>query len=281
MSRVVITGAAGYLGSALARALAPDFEVFGLDLAPLPECIPGRQVDLGDYESAREALEGASLLANCASIHPWKPYTDEQYVQLNIQGTWNVLKAASAAGIERLVHTSSIAVTGYEPGPEGSPVKEANAPQAPRDLYSLTKATQEHACAVWHRASSLPIAMLRPPAFFPTPPAESVANLLAARLLLPDLVEAHVAALKTAFTGLEAYYTTGWVPYAPQESEELRSHPQAVVERYWPGAVEKLARLGASVPPIHLWWDISKAERAFGWRPRLTFEVALEEALNG
>ncbi len=280
MSRIVITGAAGYLGSALARVLASDFEVFGLDLAPLPEGLVGRQVDLGDYDAVREAFEGADQVINCASIHPWKPYTDEQYIQLNIQGTWNVLKAASAAGVKQIVHTSSIAVTGYEPGPEGCPVREAAAIQAPLDMYSVTKATQEHICATWHRASGVPIAMLRPPAFFPTPPAESIANLLAARLLLPDLVAAHVAAAKTELSGIEAYYTTGWVPYAPEDAVELRENPQAVVERYWPGAVAKLASLGASVPSVGLWWDISKAERAFGWRPRLTFEVALEEALD-
>ena len=53
-------------------------------------------------EQARAAVEGAELIVHCASLHPWKPYTDDQYLDCNLKGAWHVFAAAALYARRRL-----------------------------------------------------------------------------------------------------------------------------------------------------------------------------------
>jgi nucleoside-diphosphate-sugar epimerase len=117
--RVAVTGAGGFIGSAVCRALkAAGSEPIGIEIAPaLAERVQAagaepRIADVADREGTIAALEGAELVVHTAAfVREWGPMED--FIKVNVEGTANVLDGAEAAGAERVVHISSVVVYGY------------------------------------------------------------------------------------------------------------------------------------------------------------------------
>ena len=128
--RVAITGAGGFIGSALARRLAADgAEVIGIDVAAerLEEIRAAggeaRPADIADPDELAAAMEGAELVVHTAAyVREWGPM--EEFIEVNVRGTVNVLDAAARAGADRVVHMSSVVVYGYDD--EGSQDESAH-----------------------------------------------------------------------------------------------------------------------------------------------------------
>src|SRR5438045_1059223 len=101
--RVVVTGAAGVLGSRVAVDLAAaGHAVRGVDLRPAPDSVrraglEALLADLTDPDRCRAAVEGAEVAVHCASIHPWKDYPDALYWDLNVKATHHFLAACVRA----------------------------------------------------------------------------------------------------------------------------------------------------------------------------------------
>ena len=110
MQRVLITGAAGVLGREIAGLLerSGDYELRLTDVAPTDTRHEFRQADLADPAQVAGLAEGMDQVIHVAAIHPWKPYTPQQYLDCNIKGTYHVVEEAARAGA-RLLYTSSVA----------------------------------------------------------------------------------------------------------------------------------------------------------------------------
>jgi dihydroflavonol-4-reductase len=160
--RIFLTGATGYIGSALVRRLADrDGEAYELralvratsPTAALDELgvatFPG---DITDPEShrttMREAMSGADWVVHLAAeLDPGAPL--ERMRQVNVGGSEAVSALAHRLGVGRFLSVSSIAYFGGSPA-DGTPATEESAPLEPfPSAYSLTKHEAERAIRAW------------------------------------------------------------------------------------------------------------------------------------
>jgi nucleoside-diphosphate-sugar epimerase len=131
--RAAVTGAGGFIGAAVsARLVSEGCEVVGLDvdrdLAARVEATGARfaPANVTDRAALDQALEGVKLLVHTAAyVREWGAMED--FVRVNVGGTVNVLDAAEVAGVERLVHISSVVVYGYvHPGEQDESASRRN-----------------------------------------------------------------------------------------------------------------------------------------------------------
>ena len=279
MIRVCITGASGYLGSHLSPELVKlGYKLICVDIVP-PEEEYGefRQADIRNEDEALNALEEAELLIHCASIHPWKQYTDEQYLDANVKGTWHVFNAAAVHGIERVILTSSISATGCAPNSDDWPVDESYLSPWPGDIYSLTKLVQEQIAQHFCGSKGMRVIALRPPNFTPKPPLQNGVALLSGCSVVEDVASAHLKALNVwekLQDNFEPFYITPTFPYSQQE---ISSNPKGVLEKYFMGAWDWFEKRGVTLRPTATNYDSSKAKRILGWQVEYTFARWWEE----
>ncbi len=286
MPKVLVTGAAGHLGSHLVPLLLDaGFEVTGLDLAA-PAAAPAGwrllQADLCDRPGVQAAVEGQDLVVHCASLHPWQPYADEQYLDANVKGTWLLYAAAAEAGVSHVVLTSSIAAAGYQAVPTTAwPVGEEQL-FPPGDLYGLTKLAQEQIARLFADQGRVQTIALRPPAFMPRPDLETGFQLTGNFALVEDVAAAHLAAVRVLggvqsagepLPPFQAITVTNALPYTPADAALLEegNNVRRLAEKYWPDAYPWLVNQGYQGVGLYALYDLGRARRVLGWQPRHNF----------
>ncbi len=285
---VLVTGAAGHLGRHLIpMLLAEGMTVRGMDMAapetPLPDDCAFTQTNLSDREVMRDLLDGVDVIVHTASLHPWKEYTDDQYIDANVKGTWTLYALAAEMGIDKIVLTSSIAAIGYNNIPmDVWPVRE-DALFPLSDIYSYSKYTQETIAKLRAEAQEVRTFAIRPPAFMPRSPLDTCLTMIGAFAIVEDIAAAHVAAVRV-LAGLqdpgepvgwfEAFHTVNALPYTAEMCRDLDNDPNALAKRCWPDAYDWLVANGYGGQWIGPAYDISKARRILGWQPKFNFEEA-------
>jgi len=285
---VLVTGAAGHLGSHLVPVLVRDgFQLRGLDIvspvAPLPDECAFTRADLSDRDSLREALRGVDVVVHTASLHPWKTYTDDQYLDANVKGTWSLYALAAEMGISSIVLTSSIAAVGYGSIPMDQwPVGE-DVLFPLTDLYSYTKHTQETIARMYADTGKVCTFALRPPAFMPRSELDTCLSMTGPFCVVDDIASAHVAAVRIMcgrqepsgqVGSFEAFNTVNRLPYTAAMCCEAGGDPKRLVQLCWPDEYDWLVEKGFAGQGINASYDISKARRVLGWEPAFNFEEA-------
>jgi dihydroflavonol-4-reductase len=165
----LVTGATGFLGSAVARALvAAGFGVRALvrpasdrrNLAGVDaEIVQG---DLDNPETLGPALKGCGVLFHVAADYRlWIPDPAAMY-RTNVAGSAALIRAAAAAGVGRAVYTSSVAVLGIDK--TGTPADETT-PVTLGDMighYKRSKFLAEQAVTEMARETGLPVVTVNP-----------------------------------------------------------------------------------------------------------------------
>lgn len=161
---VVITGAAGDIGSTLARILDSDYTVVGLDRKGTPA--PGEliEVDLTSDESVDHALQTlrdrhGSSIATVVHLAAYFDFTGEEhalYEQVNVEGTRRLLRALQSFDVQQFVYSSTMLV--HKPGKPGQRINEGT-PIEPSWAYPRSKARAEQVIQEHHGA--IPYVILR------------------------------------------------------------------------------------------------------------------------
>jgi len=282
--RVLITGAAGVLGQ-LVTGLATQagHELRLTDVARLPDCPIDEfvEADLSDEEGVCGLCDDIDQVLHIAAIHPWKPYTAPQYLDLNIKGTHNLVAEAARAKVQRLIYTSSVSAMGYDVAPDAPLPWDEERPCRPYDcLYSLTKHAGEQFCHLYHQTAGLEWLALRPGGFSPRPeddPAFGL-GLLGFTVHRDDVAQAHLLALQSDLVN-EAIIITAGSPFTRADSEALLTDAAALILRDFPQA-QALVDAGVELPKsLGACHSIAKAKRLLGYEPQWTFGSWLERWL--
>lgn len=267
--RVVVTGAAGLIGSAIATALRKSGDVVGIDVRA------GTQVDILADISGRDgdltrAITGANAIIHTAALHA--PHVglieDTRFWQVNAVGTARLVDLALAHGVGRFVLTSSTSVYGYALVRKGCAawIDEAVEPE-PRDIYDVTKrAAENHVLAA---AGNLQATILRMGRCFREPIVDMALYRLHRGVDRRDVVEAHLAALRRPGHSAEIYVISAASPFRPADAEALWSNADGVIENRFPDFARAFQERAFCLPQrIDRVYAIGKAQAELGFRPR-------------
>lgn len=164
---VLVTGATGFTGGHLARALRRDGEdvVALVRPASLPRASALQEAgihvvsgDLRDADAVARAVRGCGVVYHIAATYREAGQSDRAYRLVNVEGTRHVLEASHAAGVRRVVHCSTGGVHGHVE----SPPADEDAPLAPGDVYQRTKLEAERLAAAFGEQTGLEVVVARP-----------------------------------------------------------------------------------------------------------------------
>lgn len=296
---ILVTGSAGHLGEALMRTLrVSPHRAVGIDVlaSPYTDAV-GSIVDRAFVASA---MRGIDAVLHTATLH--KPHvathTRQQFVDVNMTGTLNLLEEAVAAGVRAFVFTSTTSAFGHALSPpSGSPaawITEDVAP-IPKNIYGVTKVAAENLCELMHVLHGIPCVVLRTSRFFPEDDAiperrnaHEDANLKVNELLyrradIEDVVSAHLLAIRKAATiGFDRYIISATSPFTKDDLPELRRHAADVVRRRVPAYEAEYARRGWTMADsIDRVYVNARARAELGWQPRYDFAEALARLRGG
>jgi dihydroflavonol-4-reductase len=163
-TRMVVTGAAGFIGRHLTQRLAADgAEVVALDVQPRPPQLAHPRIrfealDIREEAGLARELEGADTVFHLASVHLSVHADPEEFRAVNVEAARRLVELCAAAGVKRLVHTSSVGIYGHVSEP---PAAEESA-KDPRSLYERTKLAGEEAVAQRAHELGQDVVVLRP-----------------------------------------------------------------------------------------------------------------------
>jgi dihydroflavonol-4-reductase len=318
-SAVLVTGASGFVGSAIAGALrARGHEVRTLvrPSSPRANLDPSDIVfegDLRDRASLAAALKGARFLFHVAADYRLWAKDPDEIRRNNVEGTRLIMEEALRAGVERIVHTSSVATLKLTDGAaatEDHPLAE----DAAIGAYKQSKAAAERLVETMIRRDGLPAVIVNPSTpigprdIRPTPTGRIIVEAASGRMPafvqtglnlvhVDDVAAGHIAALDRGRIG-ERYILGGDNVFLADMLADIaqivgRRPPRLKLPRtlLYPLAygAEALARIRGAEPFItmdglrmarhHMFFDDSKARRELGHASR-PYREGLADAIG-
>jgi UDP-glucose 4-epimerase len=296
--RVLVTGGAGFIGSAVVSAL----QQMGVEVTVVDDLsfgnrafleLPDQQFhefDIRDQGRLEELLHQVKpdWILHLAAVHfiPWCNAHPYESADINIRGTLSVLNAAKKFGrLKGLFFASTAAVY-----PICDVAVSEDFSPAPLDIYGLTKLTGEHLCHEYHLQSQVPTVVCRffnafgpnetNPHLIPEIQQQVLAGSRVLRLgnLTPkrdfihthDMARAVCALLKCFKGGFDVFNLGRGIEYSVTEIVDAFSTAlgESVTIETDPAKVRKSDRL-------HLLADISKIKSFTGWEPQIGIEEGI------
>ena len=316
---ILVTGAGGFTGLALTRALAArghPVRALVRKLGQVPELErAGAEVVQGDIRDPliiQRAVEGRALVFHLAAVFRRAGVPDSLYREVHVDATRHLIEAAAAAGVRRFVHCSTVGVHGdVADGPA-----DEDAPMAPGDIYQRTKLEGEAAARDTAARTGLALTVVRPgPIYGPADRRllKLIGGVARRRFFLlgsgkphfqmvyvDDLVEGLRLAAETPEAAGRTYILTGEeAPTLRELVQEIAAIARVPAPRVrlpvWPfwlaGALCEVVCVPLGVePPIYRrrvkfftnnrWFDISRARAELGFTPRMPLREGIRRTLD-
>ncbi|MEX0284212.1 MAG: NAD-dependent epimerase/dehydratase family protein [Paracoccaceae bacterium] len=230
MKKLVLTGAAGKLGTQLRGPLAAMAEeLVSTDIAEAPGPLAPNErwvpADLADKTAMHDLIDGADMVVHFGAIGD--EGTFEQVLGPNIVGAYNVWEAARLTGVQRIVYASSIHAVGMYPKTEAIGV---DVPHRADGFYGIAKCFAEDVARMYWEKSGVESVCLRILSCTPEPVNTRA---LGSWLSYGDLVRLVTASITTPITGFTVAYgvsnndrcpvdnsAAAFLGYKPQDNAE-------------------------------------------------------------
>lgn len=226
---ILITGAAGRLGSELRRGLAPLARRLRLtDRVDVQNLQPNEEAfitDLADEAAILKLCEGVDAIVHFGGAPLERPW--DEILNSNIRGSYNIYEGARKHGVRRVVYASSVHAIGYHKLEDHI---DAHAPHRPDGLYGLSKCFVEDLGRLYWDKFGIESAALRIFSSFPEPADR---RMLWSWLAFDDCVRLVTAALTAPRVGFTLSFglsdnavvpvdnrLAGHLGYVPQENTE-------------------------------------------------------------
>ena len=261
--------------------------VLALDRRPLPADVRGMvnvlYADLTDPLAMLNATQGCDAIAHIGAIPQPYGLPSEEVLHMNVIGTQNILEAARAENVPKVVLTSSIGALGFSfPThpclPDYLPVDAAH-PRRPQDVYGLSKLMNEESAAAMSRLCGMTTIVIRPPAVWDLDRAkqhgwlrrsaerrgEERESSLWAYIDVLDQAVAFRLALEATLTGHHIFYTMA-------DDLGVNATLPELTERHFPQLLPYLDRLTGNT-----FFDLTPTREQLGFVAERTWRKALEE----
>lgn len=320
-ARILVTGATGFVGGAFVRRLlsrgatprvlarpsmrVPDLKQMGLDV------VVG---DVAERAAVEAAVRGTRVMVHCAARMGTQG-TWEEFYRDSVEGTENLMRAALAAGVERVLYVSSLGV--YGTPDNGNGISEAT-PYDPRPdkrgNYSRAKVEAEKFVLQFARETGLPVTVFRPgliygrgrplptaPLAFPSPLSTSFIVIGSSKTLLglnyiENLLDAFDLALERPESAGRQYIIVDDEQLTTGEYHRLRGSIDGTRASFFPGWPFQLASPGIEILAKRsgggklatfttyalaralksVRYDTRPVREELGWKPRVDLARSLE-----
>jgi len=313
---ILVTGGAGFIGSALVRRLVADARdvvnldalTYAGDLKSLESAVEApnytfEKIDIRDANAVTHVFRRhrpRAVMHLAAESHVDRSIDGpDMFVETNVLGTLHLLQAAREAGVERFLHVSTDEVFGSLSATD-SPFDETSA-YHPRSPYAASKAAADHLARAWHHTYGLPVMVTNctnnyGPYQFP----EKLIPLMILRALRSEplpvygdgsnvrdwiYVEDHVEGLVAALDRGTIGETYGFGGGAERRNIDLVRTLCHMLDELAPSSVgpyERLITLVRDRPGHDFRYalNFSSTRAALGWAPRHSFESGLRRTVE-
>ncbi len=275
---IAVTGSAGRIGAGICNlARRRGLQVIAIDM--MPDALSIR-ADIRDLHALIRHFEGVDCVFHCAGLHA--PHvgaaSDEAFWSINLKGTATVLQAIAAAGVSRMVLTSSTALLGGGSAPK-QPARwiDDNVQVAPRTIYHETKLAAEEkvrdATGTRLRAS-----IVRLGRCFDEGPRLTTFYRLSRGITVADAAAAHFSAAACCDLESTPLIACATTPFKRADAPALGNDARSVIAKRIPELLYTYAARGWDIPErIDRVYDSSTAQKSWRWKPKDNVHASIAE----
>lgn len=293
---VLICGATGFIGQHLTKSVFEqnnlDLYIGVRDISKVKKIFPSfpcTKIRMFDVISGELDFSNIDMIFNLTALVPKKNSTPQDMISVNVLGTLNILEACLNYGVKRLIHSSSMAVFGFD---THLPVTETSK-KNPSTLYGVLKKTSEEMCTLPRYRSFEKIILRYSSVYGLNMDPKGVSSIFFCNLLqnkkicvndnssgdfiyIKDVINANLLAANFNLKNkdYEVFNIGSGRELAITDIAHLTCHALGKDQ-------EKMIQILSNTKGKCFYFDITKANQLLGFYPAYNYEKGIKEMLKG